>query len=227
MDWLHDATTLGHPTKGRPREEGPGPDQREVREVVAAAFEREEKLMNQAGYLNLLTNAVVTWTGGTINGDGTLITQGTLTLGSASAFDAETLGAATLDNAGPATLAVENGNTAYGLYMCSGALFDSQPGASFSFQTDAEIYSNGVSAPTFKNEETLVKPAGTGTSPTNAVFNQTGTGSLQVQSGTLQFNGGGTLLCAGISAFQGREQTLRSARADPGAEVRFEVDENT
>jgi hypothetical protein len=140
----------------------------------------------------LTVGTQATWTGGTINGGGTLTTQGTLTLGSASASDIETLNGATLDNAGSATLAVQNGQTNYGLYLYNGALFDNQPSGSFAFQTDAGIVSNGVSSPTFKNEGTLTKAAGTAASAIGSIFNQTGTGSLLARSGTLQLTGGET-----------------------------------
>jgi len=139
-----------------------------------------------------------------------LTTLGTLTLGSASAFATEFLNGATLDNAGSATLAVENGNTSYGLNLQNSALFDNLPGASFTFQTDAEIYSNGSSSATFKNEGTLTKTGGTAISPVSAIFNQTGTGSLQVQSGTLQLTGSGTF-AGTVQATGGGSFTMTTA----------------
>ncbi len=137
----------------------------------------------------LTVSGPMTWTGGTINGGGTLTAQGTLSLGNATAFVSESLSGATLNNAGSATLAGKNSIINYGLLLASGATFDNLPGASFTFQTDAEIFGTGSST-TFKNEGTLTKAGGTATSPISTVFNQTATGSLHVQSGTLQLSGG-------------------------------------
>lgn len=171
--------------------------------AIAAASTISGNLTMSGGTLSpagsLTVSGSMTWTGGTINGGGSLTTQGTLALGSASALDTETLAATTLDNAGSTTLAVLNGNAGYGLNMTNGALFDNLPGASFTFQTDAYINSAGSPTSTFKNDGTLTKAGGTNTSPIYATFNQTGTGNLQVQSGTLQLLGsfgdftGGTL----------------------------------
>jgi len=165
---------------------------------------------------SLTVSGATTWTGGTINGGGTVTTQGTLTLGSASASDNEFLNGATLDNAGSATLAVLNGNTNYGLYLENSALFDNLPGASFTFQTDAEIYSNGSASITFENEGTLTKAGGTATSPVLATFNQTSTGNLQVQSGTLQLYGGGTI-SGSLSASSGDTLNFNSGTYNLGA----------
>ena len=144
------------------------------------------------GFYSLAVTGPTDWTGGTISGGGTLTTKGSLTLGDPGQYDVEVLDGATIDNQADATLALVSYN-GYGLYLDDGAVFDNQQGASFTFLTDARIYSNGYQAPSFENEGMLIKAGGTGTSPIDAMFDQSATGTTDVQSGTLAFDGGGII----------------------------------
>ena len=132
------------------------------------------------------------WTGGTITGGGTITTQGFLTLGDPGQSDAEVLDGAKFDNEGAATIATLDPGS-YGLSLFDGATFDNQLGASFTYLTDAGIDSNGIDSPTFVNEGTFTKAGGTGSSLIYAAFDQTDTGATEVQTGTLQLDGGGTI----------------------------------
>ena len=173
------------------------------------------------GFYSLTVTGPTDWTGGTITGGGTLTTQGALTLGDPNQYDVEVLDGATINNQADATLALVFYN-GYGLYLEDGAVFDNQQGASFTFLSDARIYSNGDESPTFENEGTLIKAGGTGTSPIYAVFDQSATGRVQVQSGTLEFDGGGTF-AGTIEAADGgalvmttRRRTFRAAGSPAG-----------
>ena len=136
------------------------------------------------GLSTLIVTSSTDWTGGTITGGGTITTEGTLTLGGASQNDQEFLNDATLDNAATATLAAQNPN--YGLYLSDGALFDNQNGASFTLETNARI--NGDGTATFQNDGVVIQSAAsTGTSDITATFDQTSTGTTEVQGGNLQF----------------------------------------
>jgi len=152
--------------------------------TIADSFTMSGGTLTGAGALTI--SGATTWTGGTMSGTGSINADGGLTLGGASV---ETLAGWTLNNAGAATLS----GSGPGLYLSSGALFDNQPGASFTIQTDAGIANNGGVASTFVNEGTLTKAGGTGTTTIGVTFNQTGAGTTQVQSGTLKLSGGGTI----------------------------------
>jgi len=145
------------------------------------------------------------WTGGTITGGGTITTEGTLTMGDPNQYNNECLSGATLDNAGAATLA--DANTYNGLQLWNDALFHNLAGASFTLLS-SDLINVDSSGPIFQNDGTLTQsPGATGTSRVYASFNQTATGSTEVQGGNLQFDGGGTI--------------TRSMTVDAGASVEF------
>ncbi len=151
---------------------------------------------------SLTVSGPMTWTGGTIKGGGTTIADGGLTLGGTTTNTSynEFLSGSTLENFGTATLATFFATQ--GLFLDTGATFNNEPGASFDITTNADIFSNGGSpgGGTFNNQGTFAKTGGTGTSVVGynygggtVTFNETGSGTVQVQSGSLQFNQGGTL----------------------------------
>ena len=132
------------------------------------------------------------WTGGTLNGGGTITTQGSLTLGDPNQYDIEQLDGATLVNQDAATIATLDGSY-YGLFLYNGATFDNQSGASFTFLTNARIYSDGTGS-TFENDGLLTQAAAaTDASGIYAIFNQSATGSTEVQGSGLVFENGGTI----------------------------------
>jgi len=135
-----------------------------------------------------------TWSGGTMSGTGVTDAQGGLTLGAAGASDQESLSGRALNNFAAATLA--GANSSYGLRLDLGATFDNKPGASFNFTTDARIDAGGgtPAGGTFNNEGTLSKTGGTDTSIIAVPLNTTG--PVQVASGTLSLQGGGTISSA-------------------------------
>ena len=106
--------------------------------------------------------------------------------------------------------------TSYGLFLAAGATFDNKPGASFAFITDASILDHGgtPAGGTFINEGTLSKTGGTGTSTRVGVpLNDTGSGTIQANSGTLSLQGGGTF--SGIGhAGGGARRHARLRRGD-------------
>ncbi len=138
----------------------------------------------------LTVTGTMDWTGGTILGGGTLsIPAGaTLTLGDPSAADTETLDGVALDNAGALTL------YAGALDLDSGALVDNLAGGTFIVAGSMSIQGDGAPGEAFTNEGALVyDPADSGYSPINLVFDQTGTGSTDVDAGTLALGVGGTV----------------------------------
>ncbi|MGO9921253.1 MAG: beta strand repeat-containing protein, partial [Isosphaeraceae bacterium] len=150
----------------------------------------------------------LTWTSGTMSGSGVTNALGGLTVGDASStvYNQQFLSGRTLNNYGAATLSsYYNGYS--GLFFDSGATLNNEVGANFRITTDVNIFADGGSPAggTINNHGTFAKTGGTGTSivsdPYNGgvvVFNQSGTGSVEVQSGDLIFDGGGTLGGSGL-----------------------------
>ncbi len=143
----------------------------------------------------------LTWTGGIMSGTGATDALGTLTI----AYYEQFLSGRTLNNYGSATISDYVIGLYYynypGLRLDSGAVLNNQPGASFDFLSDAGIYANGGSPAggTINNYGTFSKSGGNGSSVVGLVyssgnvnFNQRGDGTVEVSSGTLIFNGGGS-----------------------------------
>ncbi len=104
-----------------------------------------------------------------------------------------------MNNYGTATLAGTYDNS--GLYFGNGATLDNEAGASFDIADNSPIWAYGGTpgGGTVNNQGTFVKTAGSGTSVVGqnysggaVSFNQSGSGTVQVQSGTLQLDGGGS-----------------------------------
>ena len=157
-----------------------------------------------AGSGNVMVAGSMIWERGTIAGFGTLMigSQATLSMDVSSNQFTETLDGVTLDNAGAASL---GGDGAFGLSLENNAVFDNQPGASFTFlngPSGVYVTSDGT-ATSFKNEGDLTQ-AGTGGDEIDPAFIQTATGSTAIQSGSLELGnsaisgpitgGAGTLL---------------------------------
>lgn len=132
----------------------------------------------------LTVNGLLTWTTGTFGGTGRIRTSGGLTLSGGSS---RTLNGATLDNAGTATW-----TGAGGLSTINGAVLNNLAGATFDVQTDAMISPgfSGEFPARFSNTGTFRTSAGSSATTVGVRFDNSGT--VEVQTGTLQLSGGGS-----------------------------------
>ena len=76
------------------------------------------------------------------------------------------------------------------IYFAAGLVYN-QPGATFDVQNNQQIANIAGGNPSFQNAGVFRKSAGSGTTTIGIPFNNTGL--VKVQSGTLSFQGGGTL----------------------------------
>jgi hypothetical protein len=136
------------------------------------------------------------WTAGTLSGAGTYSNGGTLTMSVATS--APNLSSALV-------------NTGTFLWNGSAAIFP-QTGASinnsglFNIRADGTVVQNTFFTATFTNTGTIRKSLGSGTSTIQATLTST-TGTIDVQTGTLSFAGGGTV-SGSISAASGATVNL-------------------
>jgi hypothetical protein len=140
----------------------------------------------------LTLNGPSEWGHVTIQGTGALTNNATMTI---SGADAKIMDTRTITNKGTANV------TGTGIvYFQNGASFDNQAGATFDFQTDADLNHSGGAATTFNNAGTLTKSAGTGTATIDMDF--TNSGGVDVNTGSLIFgknltnNSGGVVAVA-------------------------------
>ena len=140
-----------------------------------------------SGSGNLTVGGLLSWSGGTLWGSGQTIAQGGLAISGGSAY--KFLDGYTLVNAG---LGIWTGGdtSLYDIRFKNGAVLLNQAGATFDIQTDQDFEQSTGAAGAFNNGGTLLKSAGTGTTEIEVVFNNTGT--VEVQSGTLRLDAGGT-----------------------------------
>jgi RHS repeat-associated protein len=162
----------------------------------------------------------LTFNGGTLNGtsaltvsgafnwsNGSLGLTGTTTVGSTGSLGIQNNGEEVLDGAtlvvlGPTTEAVGTGF----LDLENGAVFENHN--TFTLAGDVGISSSSLSTnPTFKNEGTLVKASGSGTSQLNVNLLTESGATLEVQSGTVELHGGST--------------TDGTVQVDPGTTLTF------
>ena len=84
----------------------------------------------------------------------------------------------------------------------SGTTIDNEPGATFTFESDANLNNaNGATNTSFNNTGTLQKSGGTGTTDLDPALGGSGTvtissGTLAVNSGSLEFDGSQVLIVA-------------------------------
>jgi len=147
--------------------------------------------LNNTGYSYdaLTVNGQINWTNGIL---GCAITNdGVMTLAGTNGVD-YTL-ASPLFNAG--TFNAVRGNLLINYCGYNNGALNNAQGALLNFQEDAtiDISSNqfGLCPPVFSNEGTIRKSGGTGTSYIYPSLNSSGT--VDVQTGTISFNGGGNL----------------------------------
>ncbi|MGO9923386.1 MAG: Ig-like domain repeat protein [Isosphaeraceae bacterium] len=143
---------------------------------------------------SLTVTGSMTWQNGTISGFSSLaIASGaSLTLGQPGGSYTDTLQGVQLSNAGAVTISGYQGGAA--LQLDSGASVDNLAGGTFTAAGSMSIQGDGAPGEAFTNEGTLVyDPADSGYSPINLVFDQAGTGSTEVDAGTLALGVGGTI----------------------------------
>ncbi len=159
-------------------------------------------LVVSGGTVNFNSGSVITpttmnMTGGTVGGSDVITVSGLFTfnggtLGGSGAFNANggiemssgtrTLDTRTLHNGGTATFSA----VGY-FYLANGGLFDNKVGAAFDAQSDYGAYPSGSPSGTFTNAGTFTRSTSAGIFTFNAPF--TNTGTVDVQSGTLNFSG--------------------------------------
>jgi fibronectin-binding autotransporter adhesin len=160
---------------------------------------------------NASTFATTNAYGPTVEGPGTLITDGATTLASQTQgyVDLYLGDGGTWANSGTVTV---GGQIDFGLTGADKAAFVNHAGAVFDLVDDLAglITYTSYDTATFTNAGLLEKTAGTATSTIDATV--TNTGSIVVASGTIAFDGGGTfggsLTGAGTLAFGGGISTL-------------------
>jgi hypothetical protein len=131
--------------------------------------------------VSLTLSGTDTFAGATIDGNGAIVTA----KGSITGVNSFTLGGTDIwENFGTVG---EVGNLAIGDGSLNAAAFFNEKGATFKFQNDSSIMIGAAFGSSFLNLGTLEVTAGTGTSQVQAVTTDTGT--IIVQSGTIEFLG--------------------------------------
>jgi uncharacterized repeat protein (TIGR01451 family) len=144
--------------------------------IGASGFTHSNGTLGGPGTLTI--NGPFIWSGGFETGGGLTTANGGLSITSGVILDGRTLtNTAGGTMSGGGSLLIGNG----GVFNNSG---------SFSIQGDGAIGGSVGGANTFNNSGTLTKSGGSFTSFIVSTFNHTG--SVSVNSGTLQFNGGGS-----------------------------------
>lgn len=128
-------------------------------------------------------NGLMTWNiGAWINGTGTIVANGGMHI---TGSGISRLTGMTIENAG---VAIFDGGLIEGY---NGSVIHNLPGATFEIRNDADIYDIGGAAQVrFDNDGTFQKLTGADVASVNFQFNNSGT--VEVQSGQLVLNGGGT-----------------------------------
>jgi hypothetical protein len=140
---------------------------------------------NLGGASTVTVKGAIVWTGGTMSGPGTTLADGGLQLGSSTgAADTENLNARTLQNAGTLTWLANNT-----FEQEHGSTFDNLAAGTIDLQNHGTWINNDGTA-LLVNNGTLTKSAGSGKSLVGINFDNAGT--VTVQTGTLDFNAGGT-----------------------------------
>jgi hypothetical protein len=133
----------------------------------------------------LEVSGAMTWSGGTLSGPGLIRPLSGMTLSGATA---KTLGGRTIDLAGGTTSTWLQGAINSGL----GAVLNLEPLAVFDSAFDGNYTTTAGGASTITNRGTFRKSAGTGITAIAPQFLNVAPGRVEVLSGTLSLNGGGT-----------------------------------
>ena len=142
--------------------------------------------LNQSGGTLTGTDSVtvtglLTWTGGTMSGSGATDANGGMTL---SGGGTEVLSGRTLNNNATANWSGQNN----AIFMSSGAVWNNNSGSELNSQTSGQVIENGGGTIAFNNAGLFQVAAGAGTTTVQIPFNDTG--SIQVNSGTLNLSSG-------------------------------------
>ena len=140
-----------------------------------------------SGSANVNVTGTVNWSGGTMSGSGATNIPAGATLNLNTGLNNHLFLARTLNNAGTAIL-TQAGASGTVFFLQSGT-FNNQAGGVFDIRADRGINSNGGTN-LFANAGVIRKSAGTGLSTVGVPFNNNGT--VEVQTGTFEFSGGGT-----------------------------------
>jgi hypothetical protein len=142
-----------------------------------------------------------TLTGGTVTGNGTLSVSGALNFNGGYFGDTvatgTTSGALSLNLTGAQGLISQNytlSNNGSGSWTGTGTFYNGgtlSNSGTFAIQNDSAINNTGP-AGTVSNSGTITKTIATGTTTIFSAFNNSNTGTLDVQSGTISLAGGGT-----------------------------------
>lgn len=134
----------------------------------------------------LLISNRMNWTGGMQNGSGKTTIGSDADLFVSGSSPKVLRGGRTMDNSGTTTLS-DSGS----LFIDDGAVFNNLAGATFDIQGDADLEFFTGAPSTFDNRGSLVKSAGADTTNVDAGLRFNNDGTVQVQSGSFRFTGGG------------------------------------
>ena len=141
--------------------------------------------LNGTGDLTMAANGTLDWTGGTMTGGGKVTIPATAQLNISGTANKD-LRNRTVDNLGTTTW-TGTGNIRSG----NGGVFNNLSGATFDAQNDRSfVYSLAGGATVFNNAGTFKKTVGVLTTSVSLFFVNTGT--VEVDSGLLSYNSGGT-----------------------------------
>jgi mannose-6-phosphate isomerase-like protein (cupin superfamily)/predicted secreted protein len=132
----------------------------------------------------IAAGGLFTWSGGSLSGTGILNANGGMLLSGGDA----TLNSRTLNLAAGQTAAMTGPSTR--LFFANGATLNNS--GTFLAQNDHAFHNAGGAASTFNNLGTFTRDTATGTFAINGNIRFHNTGVVNVNSGTLQFNGGDT-----------------------------------
>ncbi len=183
-------------------------------DASAATGTLNESSGDLTGPGTLTVGTLTVWTGGTMDGAGTTIAQGTLQIGlAADTDDQEVLSGRTLTNTGAGTWA---GGGSFS--EANGGTFNNEANASFTIDNALTWSSDGTA--TLANAGSLVESPGSGTTTLQAALDNNG--SVSVQQGTLSLQGGGIvggsyLVLAGATLTFGNDNVTTTSVAVPAA----------
>jgi hypothetical protein len=187
-----------------------------VMNVGTLNFNGNSSYLGGTGPVNV--TSAMNWQGGTMNGTGstTIATGSPAAVLTISGTTSEVL-YRTLNLNGTGTWS----GTGNDIYMGFGSLFSIGAAGSFTAQNDQHIYWYQGVIPTLKNAGTFTKNGSGNETDVNVLF--TNTGTVNVATGTLSFNGGGsdgktnTVAAGATLQFGGGVMILTAAATETGA----------
>jgi predicted Rdx family selenoprotein len=164
-------------------------------DTIGTAFVQTHGTIDGAAKLTIAGAATFSGSFDQETGGGTTLLQGTTSLVGSGSQLVDLDGGRVLENAGTLTISGDTYNVinlGYDPYTSSvgGGTLINDVGANFNIQGDGEIVVANSGTTGFTNAGTITKSVTTGTSIIQPAF--TDTGAVSVQTGTLEFDGGGT-----------------------------------